>query len=204
MDRRRVNDRLTRLAKELKAVSRERQQRRSRRRKKNVPVISLVGYTNAGKSTLLNALTNSRIIAADKLFATLDPTSRRLRFPRDTEVIITDTVGFIRNLPQELLQAFKATLEELNEADLLVHVIDISNPRYQDQITVVENLLRELQLDNIPCLRLFNKIDLVDPDTVEKQIRENDGIPISALVPGTFMIFLEQAEKIISSNLRLG
>jgi GTP-binding protein HflX len=204
VDRRRINDRLTRLAKELKAVSRERHQRRGRRRKKNVPVISLVGYTNAGKSTLLNNLTNSRIIAEDKLFATLDPTSRRLRFPRDTEVIITDTVGFIRNLPKELLQAFKATLEELHEADLLVHVIDISNPRFADQIEVVEKLLLELQLDTIPCLRLLNKIDLVDPDTRDARIREYDGIPISAIDPGTFMQFLERAEKIISSRLLLG
>jgi len=204
VDRRRINDRLTRLVKELKRVSRERHQRRSRRRKKNVPVISLVGYTNAGKSTLLNTLTNSRIIAEDKLFATLDPTSRRLRFPRDTEVIITDTVGFIRNLPQELLQAFKATLEELHEADLLVHVIDISNPRFADQIVVVEKLLHELKLDNIPCLLLFNKIDLVDHDTVKARLREYDGIPISALDSGTFMIFLEKAEKIISNNPQLG
>jgi len=204
VDRRRINDRLTRLAKELKAVSRERYQRRGRRRKKNVPVISLVGYTNAGKSTLLNTLTNSRIIAEDKLFATLDPTSRRLRFPRDTEVIITDTVGFIRNLPQELLQAFKATLEELHEADLLVHVIDISNPRFEDQIEVVEQLLHELQLDTIPCLRLFNKIDLVDPDTRDARMRAYDGIPICAIDSGTFGLFLERAEKIISSRLLLG
>jgi GTP-binding protein HflX len=201
VDRRRINDRLTRLAKELKAVSRERYQRRGRRRKKNVPVISLVGYTNAGKSTLLNTLTNSRIIAEDKLFATLDPTSRRLRFPRDTEVIITDTVGFIRNLPKELLQAFKATLEELHEADLLVHVIDIGNPRFADQIEVVETLLHELQLDAIPCLRLFNKIDLVDSVTRDARMREYDGIPISALDSGTFLHFLEKAEKIISSTL---
>jgi GTP-binding protein HflX len=201
VDRRRINDRLTRLAKELKAVSRERYQRRGRRRKKNVPVISLVGYTNAGKSTLLNTLTNSRIIAEDKLFATLDPTSRRLRFPKDIEVIITDTVGFIRNLPTELLQAFKATLEELHEADLLVHVIDISNPRFQDQIEVVETLLHELQLDTIPCLRLFNKIDLVDSVIRDARMQEYDGIPISALDSSTFLHFLEKAEKIISSSL---
>jgi len=197
VDRRRINDRLNRLAKELKAVSRERHQRRSRRRKKNVPVISLVGYTNAGKSTLLNTLTNSRIFAEDKLFATLDPTSRRLRFPRDTEVIITDTVGFIRNLPQELLQAFKATLEELHEADLLVHVIDISNPRFADQVVVVEKLLHDLQLDSIPYLRLFNKIDLVDHNTVNARVREYNAIPISALDSGTFMQFLKKAEKIV-------
>jgi GTP-binding protein HflX len=160
VDRRRINDRLSKLAKKLKEVGREREQRRSRRRKKDLPVLSLVGYTNAGKSTLLNTLTNSAIVAEDKLFATLDPTSRRLRFPEDVEVIITDTVGFIRHLPEELLKAFKSTLEELHEADVLVHVIDISNPRCGDHIQVVEDLLRE-QADTLPCLKVFNKIDLV-------------------------------------------
>lgn len=136
IDRRRINDRLARLAKELHAVGRERYRRRAKRRKKDLPVISLVGYTNAGKSTLLNSLTDSSIVAEDKLFATLDPTSRRLRFPQELEVIITDTVGFINDLPRDLLQAFKATLEELEEADLLVHVIDISNPVYLSLIHI--------------------------------------------------------------------
>src|SRR5665647_159682 len=120
IDKRRINDRITRLGKELKAVGEQRYHRRNRRRKRDVPVISLVGYTNAGKSTLLNTLTKSEIQAEDLLFATLDPTSRRLRFPEDMEVIITDTVGFIRNLPAELLKAFESTLEELFEADLLL------------------------------------------------------------------------------------
>jgi GTP-binding protein HflX len=198
VDRRRINDRLTRLAKELKSVSRERHLRRGRRRKKNVPVISLVGYTNAGKSSLLNTLTNSDITAEDKLFATLDPTSRRLRFPRDMEVIITDTVGFIRHLPTELLQAFKATLEELYEADLLVHVVDISNPRFREQIRVVEDILTELELHNIPCLKVFNKIDRIDPHEADDLAKEYDAIPLCALDSATFPPFLEQAQKIIS------
>jgi GTP-binding protein HflX len=198
VDRRRINDRLARLAKELKSVSRERHQRRGRRRKKNVPVISLVGYTNAGKSTLLNTLTNSDITAEDKLFATLDPTSRRLRFPRDMEIIITDTVGFIRHLPVELLQAFKATLEELYEADLLVHVIDISNPRFREQIRVVEDILTELELHSIPCLRVFNKIDRIHPHEADDLAKEYDAIPLCALDSVTFPPFLEQAQKIIS------
>ena len=162
INRRRVRTRISHLENLLSQVRRQRTQQKSKRSKRDLPVISIVGYTNAGKSTLLNQLTRSRVLAENKLFATLDPTSRRLRFPKDIEVIITDTVGFIRNLPDELLQAFKATLEELYEADMLVHVIDVSNPRFADQVSVVEKQLRELELDNIPCLRVLNKIDLVD------------------------------------------
>ncbi|MBU4033647.1 MAG: GTPase HflX [Proteobacteria bacterium] len=203
VDRRRINDRLSKLAKKLKEVGREREQRRSRRRKKDLPVLSLVGYTNAGKSTLLNTLTNSAIIAEDKLFATLDPTSRRLRFPEDVEVIITDTVGFIRNLPEELLKAFKATLEELHEADVLVHVIDISNPRFADHIQVVEDLLRELELDGLPCLKVFNKIDLVEPEVVAEQLRLHDAVALSADNAATFGPFLDRAKKMVLKKWQL-
>jgi GTP-binding protein HflX len=199
IDRRRINDRVAYLTKKLKQVSRERYQRRSRRRKKGIPVISLVGYTNAGKSTLLNSLTASKIRAENKLFATLDPTSRRLRFPKDIEVIITDTVGFIRNLPAELLQAFKATLEELYEADMLVHVIDVSNPRFPDQVAVVEKQLRELDLDQIPCLRVLNKIDMVAEGFAEKMSQEYQAVSLSALNSGTFGPFMDAAQKIIGS-----
>ena len=197
IDRRRINDRLALLAKKLKKVSKERYQRRSRRRKKGIPVISLVGYTNAGKSTLLNTLTQSKITAENKLFATLDPTSRRLRFPQDREVIVTDTVGFIRDLPDELLQAFKATLEELYEADMLVHVIDASNPRFPDQVEVVDKQLRELDLDKIPCLRVLNKVDLVDDDFVAQKCKEYRAVALSALNSKTFGPFLEAAQKTI-------
>ena len=197
VDRRRISDRLAKLAKKLKAVSRERHQRRRCRRKKNLPVLSLVGYTNAGKSTLLNTLTQSHIIAEDKLFATLDPTSRRLRFPRDIDVIITDTVGFIRDLPTELLQAFKATLEELHEADVLVHVIDLGNPRFAEQISVVEDLLHDLGLDSIPMLRVLNKVDLVDRESVETMVKQYDAVSLSALDSGTFTPFLERAQQMV-------
>ena len=197
VDRRRINDRLGKLAKKLKEVSREREQRRARRRKNNLPVLSLVGYTNAGKSTLLNTLTKSAIVAEDKLFATLDPTSRRLRFPEEVEVIITDTVGFIRHLPAELLKAFKATLEELHEADVLVHVIDLSNPRCADHIRVVEELLRELELDAIPCLKVFNKIDLVAPEIVSEQLRLHEAVALCASDAATFGPFLDRARSLV-------
>jgi len=197
IDRRRINDRLAKLAKELKAVGRERYRRRAKRRKKDLPVISLVGYTNAGKSTLLNSLTDSAIIAEDKLFATLDPTSRRLRFPQEIEVIITDTVGFINHLPKDLLQAFKATLEELEEADLLVHVIDISNPSFRHQVEVVEGLLEELGLGRIPCLKVFNKTDLIDIDETREQVIGREGVGISALDRETFGPFLDRAQQLM-------
>jgi len=196
IDRRRINDRVARLAKELKNVGRERYRRRAKRRKKDLPVLSLVGYTNAGKSTLLNTLTNSAIIAEDKLFATLDPTSRRLRFPTEMEVIITDTVGFIRNLPEELLQAFMATLEELREADLLIHVIDASSPCYRDQMNVVEQFLKELDLENIPCLKVYNKVDLIREETAER-IRNEGGLLVSSFQSDTLRPFLIQAERLM-------
>ena len=197
VDRRRINDRLAKLGKRLKEVSRERYNRRARRRKRDLPVLSLVGYTNAGKSTLLNTLTNSDIIAEDKLFATLDPTSRRLRFPEDMEVIITDTVGFIRNLPKDLLQAFKATLEELHEADVLVHVVDLGNPRFVDQMQVVDDLLRELDLVGIPCLLLFNKVDLVGKEYAARMAEEYGAKLISARKADSFAPFLAEAQRLV-------
>jgi GTP-binding protein HflX len=146
----------------------------------------------------LNSLTDSSIVAEDKLFATLDPTSRRLRFPEDIEVIITDTVGFINNLPRDLLQAFKATLEELEEADLLVHVIDISNPAFRHQMEVVEGLLTELGLDRIPCLKVFNKTDLIDSDAPLREVVDREGVCISALDRDSFGPFLDRAQQLMS------
>jgi len=200
--RRRIDDRLARLTKELEQIGKERYRRRSRRRKKELPVLSLVGYTNAGKSTLLNTLTNSDITAEDKLFATLDPTSRRLRFPHEMEVIVTDTVGFIRHLPADLLQAFAATLEELQEADLLVHVIDLSSPGFREQMQVVADLLRELDLDSIPCLKVFNKIDRENVGEQLLAYAREEGVVISALDARTFGPFLERAEQMMGKILR--
>ncbi len=201
VDRRRIKDRLAKLEAKLKTISAERHHRRERRRKKEVPVISLVGYTNAGKSTLLNALTNSRILTEDKLFATLDPTSRRLRFPEDVEVIITDTVGFIRDLPTELLKAFQSTLEELHEADVLIHVVDISNPRFEDQIRVVNDLLADLDLQ-LPTLMVFNKIDLADPEMVARLAAYHQAVPVCALRQETLIDFLEQARDLVIGKTR--
>jgi GTP-binding protein HflX len=181
INRRRVRDRITQLEKSLNAVRKQRHQQRSLRNRKGLPIISIIGYTNAGKSTLLNSLTNSRVIAESKLFATLDPSSRRLRFPRDIEVIITDTVGFIKNLPEDLKVAFRATLEELESADLLLHVIDISNPRFEDQIESVEKILEDLDLKNIPMIRILNKEDLVDKSLVSRLEKTFDGISVSAI-----------------------
>ncbi|OGU18115.1 MAG: GTPase HflX [Geobacteraceae bacterium GWC2_53_11] len=161
-DRRRIRDRIASLERELKELSQGRDQRRKQRVKAGVPIISIVGYTNAGKSTLLNALTRSDVFTEDLLFATLDTSSRRLRFPREREVIITDTVGFIRSLPKSLLGAFKATLEEMRDADLLLHVVDASHPRFEDQITQVRAILAELELGDKQELLVFNKADLLD------------------------------------------
>jgi GTP-binding protein HflX len=201
IDKRRINDRITRLGKELKTVGEQRYHRRSRRRKRDVPVISLVGYTNAGKSTLLNTLTKSEIQAEDLLFATLDPTSRRLRFPEDMEVIITDTVGFIRNLPADLLKAFESTLEELFEADLLLHVIDAANPAWRQQVEVVEGLLVELELDAIPCLKVFNKIDRLAPEEQAQLVLSGEGVGVSALDAGTLAPLLARAQEILKGAL---
>ncbi|HZH03606.1 MAG TPA: GTPase HflX [Myxococcaceae bacterium] len=184
IDRRRVRDRITSLEKRIDAISRERQVRRAQRNRRELPVISIVGYTNAGKSTLLNALTRSAVLAENKLFATLDPTSRRLRFPREREVIITDTVGFIRDLPKDLVAAFRATLEELNDADLLLHVIDASDPAHEAQVTAVEEILGGLDLLDRPRLKVWNKVDRVSSEEAARLVRTEGGVAVSA-VQGT-------------------
>jgi GTP-binding protein HflX len=195
IDRRRIKDRIHRLEKELDHLGKGRWQRRTKRRKQGLPIISIVGYTNAGKSTLLNALTASAVTVENKLFATLDTASRRLRFPREREVIITDTVGFIRDLPPALLGAFRATLDELQDADLLLHVIDVANPRFEEQMAAVEALLAELGLAHIPLLRVFNKKDRVDPALVPRICRRLGGMAISALDSATFAPLLAAIEE---------
>jgi GTP-binding protein HflX len=201
IDRRRVRDRIHRLERERKDIEKARDQRRMRRRREGLPVISIVGYTNAGKSTLLNALTKSDVLAEDRLFATLDPKSSRLRFPRDTEAIITDTVGFIRNLPKELMAAFRATLDELHEADLLLHVIDVSNPSFEEQIEAVEGILRELDISGKPLLRVLNKIDrFADKALLAALSRRFDAPAVSALHPETLPALLSRLESVIGGR----
>ena len=156
VDRRRIRDRISRIEKGLKQVKKQRRLQKSKREKKGLPIISIIGYTNAGKSTLLNTLTKSNVLAESRLFATLDPSSRRMRLPKDSEVIITDTVGFIKDLPKELKVAFRATLEELESADLLLHVIDCSNPDYPSQIHSVNNILEDLNINRIETINVLN------------------------------------------------
>ncbi len=200
INRRRVRDRITALQKAVNKVKKQRGQQKAKRNKKGLPTISIVGYTNAGKSTLLNSLTQSNVIAEDQLFATLDPSSRRLRFPRDVEVIITDTVGFIRDLPKELMVSFRATLEELESADVLLHVVDISNPRYQEQIDSVEKILSELKLDYIPVLYVFNKVDIADSNVLEAVSKKNQGVQISAINKSSLVLLLDKLESMIGIN----
>jgi GTP-binding protein HflX len=195
VDRRRVRERINLLAKGLKSLSEARRQRRHKRVQRGIPIISIIGYTNAGKSTLLNALTNSSVFVEDKMFATLDTSSRRLRFPREREVIITDTVGFIRNLPKDLMAAFKATLEELEDADLLLHIVDVSNPRFEQHIESVENILEELYLSNKPRLLVLNKSDKLEKGETEKLARRYNAVVISALDSSTFQPLLNAIEK---------
>ncbi len=197
IDRRRIHSRIDLLEKQIHQLGRRRQLRRQLRNRRNVPVISLVGYTNAGKSTLLNTLTKSSVFVKDELFATLDPSSRRLRFPRETEVIITDTVGFIHHLPETLLKAFCSTLDELADADLLVHVVDCSNPDYEDQMAAVEKILEKLMLSSIPTLRVFNKMDLVSADMVHNLCARYDGVAISAKNPKTLGPLMGRMEDAI-------
>jgi len=202
INRRRVRTRISHLENLLSQVRRQRHQQKSKRTKRDLPVISIVGYTNAGKSTLLNTLTSSKVLAEKRLFATLDPSSRRLRFPRDTQVIITDTVGFIKDLPEDLKVAFRATLEELENADILLHVIDISNPRCLDQIRSVEKILTDLDLHRIAALKVLNKQDLVSKETLLKMTHTIGGIPISAKKRKTTLPLIQAMENLLIKKNR--
>ena len=195
IDMRRARDKIRRLEKQLEGLGRARTQRRERRIQSSIPIVSIAGYTNAGKSTLFNMLTRSEVKAENLLFATLDTATRRLRFPRDREVVITDTVGFIKDLPKDLLGAFRATLDEMQDADLVLHIVDISNPRFEQQMESVDTLLNEIGLDEIPRLVVFNKVDLVNPLWAKVIAARFKGVVCSGLDPGTFGDLLQEIEK---------
>ncbi|OIP59852.1 MAG: GTPase HflX [Nitrospirae bacterium CG2_30_41_42] len=195
IDRRRVRERITLLEKELRTLSEARKQRKQKRVEKGISIVSIIGYTNAGKSTLLNSLTKSSVVVEERMFVTLDTASRRLRFPREREVIITDTVGFIRDLPRDLMAAFRATLEELEDADLLLHLVDAANPRFEQHVESVENILRELHLSEKPRLLVFNKIDRLDKEEVQNLELRYNAVAISALDSLTFQPLLAAIEE---------
>ncbi len=195
VDRRRVRDRISLLEKELKVLSEARRQRKAKRVERRIPIVSIIGYTNAGKSTLLNSLTKSDTFVEDKLFATLDTASRRLRFPREREIVITDTVGFIRDLPKDLVAAFKSTLEELEDADMLLHVVDASNPRFEQQIASVEKILSELGLSAKNRLLVLNKIDKLHPEEADNLALRFGAVTVSAMDRATFGPLLDAIEE---------
>ena len=199
-DRRRVRDRITHLERELHAFGRHRDQRRARRIRRSIPIVSIVGYTNVGKSTLLNALTDSEVPAQDRPFETLDTASRRLRFPRDREVIITDTVGFIRDLPKDLIGAFQTTLEELQDADLLLHVVDASSRDVDGQIQAVESTLSALALGRTPRLLVLNKVDRLAAADVEGMARRYGAVAVSALRRDTLPALVESLARSLEAR----
>ncbi len=197
--RRRIFDRIRKLEKQVAGISKQRSLRRVNRRRHSVPVVALVGYTNAGKTSLLNVITKSKVKTANKLFVTLDPTTRRVRFPGDRDVLLTDTVGFIRDLPADLLKAFKATLEEAGESDLLLHVADISDELLEMKIDSVDRILSDLGMNHIPRVLVLNKTDLVDSEETENICKMYNGVPVSTLsrkgLPDLLKLVVEKMGK---------
>ncbi|MFA6033873.1 MAG: GTPase HflX [Myxococcota bacterium] len=202
LSRRRAREKVARLEAGIKELKKQREVRRSKRKEADLPIISLVGYTNAGKSTLLNRLTNSSVYVEDKLFATLDTSSRRLRFPEERDAIITDTVGFIRDLPQDLVNAFRATLEELSDADLLLHVVDAATPGFEGRIVAVDRILGELELSGLPQILVFNKSDLVDPREALMLANQHNAVAVSAVTGAGLLELLDSCDKTLFAERR--
>jgi len=180
VDRRRLLRRIQRLERDIKDLGATRATQRKARRRRAIPRVALVGYTNAGKSTLLNRLTDAGVLVENQLFSTLDPTTRRLRLPGGETVLLSDTVGFVRRLPHQLVDAFRSTLEEVVDADLLLHVVDLSAPDADGRIAAVEAVLREIEAGDVPVLHVWNKADLVDADVIAEHLRMHDSVAISA------------------------
>lgn len=198
VDRRKIRSRISDIRNEIENIKRQRELHRKARQASNIPTIALVGYTNAGKSTLLNALTNAGVLAEDKLFATLDPTTRRVALPDGLDVLITDTVGFIQKLPHQLVVAFRATLEEVVQADLLIHVIDVSHPRHTEQSDAVFKVLRELKAENKPMITVLNKIDKLGNESINgRLLRIENSIGVSACSGNGLDLLVKMIEKII-------
>ena len=195
INRRRADERQTLIERQLKDISAQRKMRRDRRKRVGLPLVAVVGYTNAGKSTLLNRMTNSAVDAEDKLFATLDPTSRRLRFPEMREIILTDTVGFIKNLPKDLIHAFRSTLDEALDADLLLHVVNAGDADPTAQKDAVEKVLHELDAGDTPTLMVLNQIDRADADTVAALTLSWDATPVSARTGDGLPALLDRIER---------
>ena len=198
MDRRLIKGRIAELNRELKDVKRHREVTREQRSRNQVPVIAIVGYTNAGKSTLLNTLTGADVLEEDKLFATLDPTTRNLKLPSKQEVLLTDTVGFIRKLPHHLIEAFKSTLEEAKYADIILHVVDASNPQMDEQMYIVYETLMNLEVKNKPVITAFNKQDKVDGEAILRDFKADHVVNISAKTGEG----LENLQNVIEEVLR--
>ena len=201
MDRRKAKERLALVNRDLKRVLAHRELHRSKREETPMAMVSLVGYTNAGKSTLLNQLTGAGVLVEDKLFATLDPTVRRLKLPSGREVLVSDTVGFVRKLPHQLVDSFKATFEEVAASDLLLHIIDLSHPHYQEQANVVAEVLKELELTGKPMISVYNKGDRADSET--SGVNQDKEIIISALKGEGIARLLEAIEANLSKSFRL-
>ncbi len=195
INRRRAQERVTRLERELAQLTKRRATQRGRRERSSIPVASIVGYTNAGKSTLLNRMTRSEVTAEDQLFATLDPTTRRMRFPEMREIVLTDTVGFIEDLPQTLVAAFQSTLEELEEADLLLHVLDASDPNVEHHVRAVTDVLTRLGVEDTAQLMVWNKSDIAEPEVLRQRLDEYDGIAVSARTGEGLEALLHEVER---------